>query len=140
MEQIRDEWPNPTRGSDAAAENDYDDVMDPDPEDTNYCVGGAFLLSMGIRSGGEIDHGPTGHLFPSPGCLGEVLMEANPDLDPYLAKSFGRSIVKANDAGDYVRAWSALDCALSFTETEVQVEVKEVEEDGQVRARAEVPA
>jgi len=99
VEEIRKRYPNPVKAGGS---------VDP----LSYCTGGAVCLFADLPV-----HFPLIHR------LAEALRKLNPELSSYVVKnehgwskaaSYALSIITANDAGDFERAWQLVGEALEW--------------------------
>lgn len=86
VEELRRKYPEPKRGADFT-------------NDSDYCVGFAFAMEMGLQSPSrDIEH---------------ALRLAKPDLRDSDIRFYVVQILTANDCGEFDDAWAWLDKGLS---------------------------
>lgn len=90
---VRSLYPRPVKANDCDIENP-----------SHYCVGGAWLLFRG--------HTEQHNRMPAPRLLADELSEAT-GMGLLNAWDWAQDITGANDRGEFDRAWSFLERALS---------------------------
>ena len=90
VQELKEKFPRPKAADNADLRHDY-------------CVGGAFIRTLGGKRG-----------FPVASTIARYLRKANPDLSCDDAREFAKSIVSANDDSKFCVAWDHLERALLY--------------------------
>jgi len=91
IKSIKKQYPNPVAAQEEAT-------------DTDYCVGGAYVLAHG----GE-------DRFPFPHELTNMLQKQNPALPHLIARRLAGHTIRYSNAGEFARAWRYLEEADGWT-------------------------